>query len=178
MKQPDTAALRERLAHYTPEEEQRQDREELEGLLREVKEQTAEMRSLLKEINAVKNELYDIHNSLKHTAVREQAAFKALEAAKESANNIVDGISHAIVKAEKNTVIQAKVSTDELAKVEQCSAKHIKAEKELLEEHRNEMVKHLHNSGGIWLSNRWFTILIVVYGLCYWGVALWAILKG
>ena len=32
MKQPDTAALRERLANYTPEDELEQDKQELEGL--------------------------------------------------------------------------------------------------------------------------------------------------
>ena len=47
----------------------------------------------------------------------------------ESADNIVDGISNAIIKAEQNTVIRAKVDDCELAKVNQCSAKHIKAEK-------------------------------------------------
>ena len=36
MKQPDTAALRERLANYTPEDELGQDKQELEGLLQEV----------------------------------------------------------------------------------------------------------------------------------------------
>ena len=118
-----------------------------------------------------------IHGSLKHTVQRERAAFKALEAAKESADNIVDGISNTIVKAEKNTVIQAKVSTDELAKVEQCSAKHIEAEKELLEEHRNKLAKHLHNCEGIWLSNRWFIFMIVVFLFCYIVVFLWAFLK-
>ena len=89
----------------------------------------------------------------------------------------MDGISNTIVKAEKNTVIQAKVSTDELAKVEQCSAKHIEAEKELLEEHRNKLAKHLHNCEGIWLSNRWFIFMIVVFLFCYIVVFLWAFLK-
>lgn len=36
MKQPDTAALRERLANYTPEDELEQDKQELDGLLQEV----------------------------------------------------------------------------------------------------------------------------------------------
>ncbi len=177
MKQPDTDALRERLANYTPEEELKQDMREFDGLLQEVNCQTVGLRNLLNEINALKEELHGIHGSLKHTVQRERAAFKALEAAKESADNIVDGISNAIVKAEKNTVIQAKVSTDELAKVEQCSTKHIKAEKELLEKHRNELAKHLHNSEGIWLSNRWLIFMVVVILFCYIVVFLWAFLK-
>ena len=70
MKQPDTAALRERLANYTPEDELEQDRQELEGLLQEINCLLSEFRNLLKEINALKEELYNIHGSLKHTAQR------------------------------------------------------------------------------------------------------------
>ena len=66
MKQPDTAALRERLANYTPEEELKPDMQELEGLLQEVTCQMVEFRNLLKEINALKEELHGIHGSLKH----------------------------------------------------------------------------------------------------------------
>lgn len=129
MKQPDTAALRERLANYTPEDELEQDKQELDGLTQEVNCQLIEFRNLLKEINALKEELHGIHGSLKHTVQRERTAFNALIAAKDSADNIVDGISRAIVKAEQHTVIQAKIGTDELAKVHQCTTEHIKAEK-------------------------------------------------
>ena len=103
MKQPDTAALRERLANYTPEEDLKQDMQELNGLLQEVNCQIVEVRNLLKEINTLKEELHGIHGSLKHTIQREQAAFKALLAAKDSADNIVDGISNSIVKAEQHS---------------------------------------------------------------------------
>ena len=57
MKQPDTPALRERLNNYTPGQELEQDKQEFEGLLLEVNCQIAELRNLLKEINAVKEEL-------------------------------------------------------------------------------------------------------------------------
>lgn len=174
MKQPDTAALRERLANYTPEEELKQDIQELDGLLQELGCQTVELRNLLKEIHALKEEL---HGSLKHTVQRERAAFKALEAAKDSADNIVDGISNAIVKAERNTVIHAKVDDSELAKVNQCSAQHIKAEKKLLEEHSKELAKHLQNNEGIWLSSGWLMILVVVQSICYLVMVLWTLLK-
>lgn len=177
MKQPDTAALRERLANYTPEEELKQDTQELDGLLQEVNCQMVELRNLLKEIQALKEELHDIHGSLKHTVQRERTAFKALEAAKESADNIVDGISNAIVKAERNTVIHAEVDDSELAKVNQCSANHIKAEKKLLEEHSKELAKHLQNNEGIWISNRWLTMLTIVYVICYLAILLWALVK-
>lgn len=177
MKQPDTSALRERLNNYTPGQELEQDKQELEGLLQEVSDQIFAIRNLLKEISELKEELHGIHGSLMHTAKRERAAFNALVAAKDSADNIVDGICNAIVKAERHTVIHAKIGTDELEKVNQCSAAHIKAEEELLESHRNKLTKHLRDNEGVWLSNRWLTILLVVQLLCYIVVALWALCK-
>ena len=178
MRQPDTSALRERLANYTPGQELEQDKQELEGLLLKVDCQIAELHNLLDEINEFKEELHGIHDSLRHTVKRERAAFTALNAAKDSADNIVSGICNAIVKAEQNTVIPAKIGTDELEKVNQCSANHIKAEKEILETHRNKLAKHLRNSEGIWLSNRWFTILFATQLIGYLAVVLWALCKG
>lgn len=178
MKQPDTAALRERLANYTPEEELKQDIQELDGLLQELGCQTVELRNLLKEIQALKEELHDIHGSLKHTVQRERAAFKALEAAKESADNIVDGICNAIVKAKQNTVIHAKIGTDELANVHQCTVQHIKAEEELLKKHSVKMTKRLQSNDGIWLSNRWLIFVVIVLAVSYLAVILWAVCKG
>lgn len=177
MKQPDTAALREKLANYTPGQELEEDKDELDGLLQEVGDQILAIRNLLKEINALKEELHGIHGSMKHTVQRERTAFNALLAAKDSANNIVDGISNAIVKAEQDTVIPAKIGTDELEKVNQCSAAHIKAEEELLERHRNKLARHLRDNEGVWLSDRWLKILFVVQLLCYLAVVLWALCK-
>lgn len=178
MRQPDTSALRERLNNYTPEQELEQDKQELEGLLQEVSNQILAIRNLLKEINEFKEELHGIHGSLMHTAKRERAAFNALLAAKDSADNIVDGICNAIVKAERNTVIPAKIGTDELERVNQCSAAHIKAEEELLERHRKKLARHLRDNEGVWLSDRWLKILFAVQLLCYLAVALWVMLKG
>lgn len=177
MKQPDTAALRERLANYTPEDELEQDKQELDGLLQEVNCQLIELRNLLGEINALKEELHSIHGSLKHTVQRERTAFNALIAAKDSADNIVNGINRAIVKAEQNTVIHAQIDTDELAKVHQCTADHIKAEEELLEKHSNKMAKRLQNNEGIWLSNRWLIFVVIVLAVSYLSVIIWAICK-
>lgn len=177
MKQPDTSALRERLASYTPEQELEQDTQKLRILLEEIDSRTVELRDLLNKISTVKEELHVIHDSLMHTAKRERAAFTALSAAKDSADNIVNGICNAIVKAEQQTVIQAHVGTDELEKVSQCSANHIKAEEKLLENHRNRLARHLHDNEGIWLSDRWLKILLVVQLLCYLAVVLWVLMK-
>ncbi|MBV3122852.1 MULTISPECIES: hypothetical protein [Bacteroidales] len=177
MKQPDTTALRERLANYTPEDELEQDKQELEGLLQEVNCQLIELRNLLSEINSLKEELHGIHGSLKHTVQRERTAFKALVAAKDSADNIVEGISRAIVKAEQHTVIRAQIDTDELKKVHQCTVRHIKAEEELLEKYSNKMAKRLQSNEGIWLSNRWLIFLVIALAVSYLAVILWAIYK-
>lgn len=174
MKQPDTAALRARLANYTPENELEQDKRELDGLLREVNCQITELRNLLGEINALKEELHGIHGSLKHTVQRERTAFNALVAAKDSADNIVDGISNAIVKAERNTVIRAKVDVDELEKVHHCTVQLIKTEEELLEKHRNNMAKRLQSYEGIWLSNHWLIFVVIVLTVSYLAVIIWA----
>lgn len=177
MRQPDTSALRERLANYTPEQELEQDKQELEGLLQEVSDQIFAIRNLLKEINELKEELHGIHGSLMHTVKRERAAFNALDAAKDSADNIVNGICNAIVKAERHTVIQATVGTDELEKVSQCSAAHIKAEEELLEGHRKKLARHLRDNEGVWLSDRWLIFMSVAQVICYLAVVAWALLK-
>lgn len=177
MKQPDTAALRERLANYTPEDELEQDKQELDGLTQEVNCQLIEFRNLLKEINALKEELHGIHGSLKHTVQRERTAFNALVAAKDSADNIMDGINRAIVKAEQHTVIRAKIGTDELAKVHQCTADHIKTEEELLEKHCKKMAKRLQSNEGIWLSTYWFTFFVIIQFIFCLAVGIWAWLK-
>ena len=177
MKQPDTAALRERLANYTPERQFEEDKEEADGLLRKIQIQVTELRNILNGIENLKAELNGIHGSLKQTLQREREANKALLAAKDSADNIVDGICSAIVKAEQNTVIPAKVGTEELTKVNQCTERHIKKEEALLESHRNKMAGHLRDSDGVWLSNRWFAILVAVNLLSYLAVVLWAFLR-
>ena len=127
----------------------------------------------MKEINALKEELHDIHGSLKHTARRERTAFNALVAAKDSADNIVDGISRAIVKAEQHTVIRATIGTDELAKVHQCTARHINAEEELLKKHSVKMAKRLQINEGIWLSDKWLCLWIIVQVIFCLAVCLW-----
>lgn len=177
MRQPDTSALRERLNNYTPEQELEQDTQKLRVLLEEIDYQTVELRDLLNKISTVKEELHGIHGSLMHTAKRERAAFNALNAAKDSADNIVNGICNAIVKAEQHTVIQATVGTDELEKVSQCSAAHIKAEEELLERHRNKLARHLRDNEGVWLSDHWMNILLVVHAICVFAAILWVYCK-
>ena len=151
MKQPDTSALRERLASFTSE----QDIQELDGLTEKINGQINGLHNLLDEIKDLREEMHGIHESLRHTLQRERTAFNALTAAKDSAENIVDGISNAIVKAEQHTVIKAEVSTAELEKINQWSAAHIKAEEEIWTRQSKKLARYLSKNEGIWLSSRW-----------------------
>lgn len=177
MKQPDTSALRERLNNYTPEQELEEDKQELDELAERVSGQIIALRNLLQETKELREELHDIHSSLRHTAQRERMAINALLAAKDSADNIVNGICNAIVKAEQHTVIKAQIDTEELEMVKQCSVVHIKAEEELLERHSKKLAKCLRSNEGIWLSSRWLIFMIVVQAVFYLAVILWAFCK-
>ena len=122
-------------------------------------------------------ELKDVRSELEATAKKMEEATFMLKTATDSADNIISGICRAIVKAEQNIVIRAKISTDELAKVHQCTAKHIKAEEELLKRHSDKMAKHLQNNEGVWLSTPWLIFTLVVLSISYLAVILWAVCK-
>ena len=122
-------------------------------------------------------ELKDVRLELEAATRKMEEVTFALKMVTDSADNIISGICRAIVKAEQNIVIRAKISTDELAKVHQCTARHIKAEEELLERHRNRMAKRLQSNEGIWLSNRWLIFVVIVWAVCYLVVILWAVCK-
>ena len=60
MKQPDTSALRERLASFTSE----QDIQELDGLTEKINGQINGLHNLLDEIKDLREEMHGIHESL------------------------------------------------------------------------------------------------------------------
>ncbi len=122
-------------------------------------------------------ELKDARWELEAATRKMEAATLALKTATDSADSIISGICRAIVKAEQNIVIRAKISTDELAKVHQFTVKHIKAEEELLEKHSDKMTKHLQNNEGVWLSTPWLIFTLAVLAISYLAVILWAIYK-
>lgn len=89
----------------------------------------------------------------------------------------MDGICNAIVKAERDIVIHAKIGTEELEKVNQCSAAHIKTQEQMLENHSKRIAKYLRSNEGIWLSNRWLIFMLVSQVVCYLAVVIWALCK-
>lgn len=121
-------------------------------------------------------ELKDVRLELEAATRKMEEVTFALKTATDSADNIISGICRAIVKAEQNIVFRAKISTDELAKVHQCTVRHIKAEEDLLERH-SDKAKHLQNNEGVWLSTSWLIFTLVVLAISYLAVILWAIYK-
>ena len=103
----------------------------------------------------------------------EKKAAKALEAAANSCDNAVTGISKAIVNAQQKTVFKAaiipehlaqlkKLNDDFLAKEGQQLADHRAKQEKMLREHEERMEKILSQNEGFWVSNFWAKVLGVV----------------
>lgn len=176
MKQPDTAELRERLASFTPEKELEENTRKLEGLLQGTARVIDVTREMLQEISAAKKEIHGIHMDLMHTVRQERDVCDDLSVAKKSADNIADEICGAVIDTMRNTVIKAKLDTGELEKLRQYTAAHIKAEEELLENHRIKLARHLRGNDGVWLSTRWLVYTIITVVILFSTVILWAVL--
>lgn len=188
MKITDTDSLRAELEQFSPEQQREKTRQETQDTIEVINDQLVSLRELLGEIKELREEFLDIHGSLRHTLYRENLAKKALQAAADSADNAVSGICNAIVKAERNTIIPAKVDESELAKLKkyvdsqiakdkELLAKHQKVLERMLESHRTELAKHLRNNEGIWLSDLWMKILLGVHTFFLLVVALWAFFR-
>lgn len=185
MKITDTDSLRAELEQFSPEQQREKTQQETQNTIEAIDNQLVSLRKLLSEVEELRKEFLDIHSSLRNTLNRENMAKKALQAAADSADNVVSGICNAIVKAEQNTIIPAKVEESELAKLKKYVDAQISKDKELLthhqkvleqmmENHRTELAKKLRNNEGVWLSDRWMKIIFGVYTSCMLAVALWA----
>lgn len=185
MKITDTDSLRAELEQFSPEQQREKTQMETQNTIEAIDNQLVSLRKLLSEVEELRKEFLDIHSSLRNTLNMENMAKKALQAAADSADNVVSSICKAIAKAEQNTVIPAKVEESELAKLKKYVDSQISKDKELLthhqkvleqmmENHRTELAKHLRNNEGIWLSDRWMKIIFGVYTSCMLAVALWA----
>lgn len=152
------------------------DKIDIDGLIGDINNESKVAQEESKLEQKIK-ELKDVRLELEAATSKMETATLALKTATDSADNIISGVCRAIVKAEQNTVIRAKIDTDELAKVRQCTANHIKAEKELLERYSDKMAKHLQNNEGVWLSTPWLIFTLAVLAISYLAVILWAVCK-
>lgn len=145
MKQPDTAALRERLANYTPEDELEQDKQELEGLFQEVNCQMVELRNLLGEINALKEELHGIHGSLTDTQTKNIGVRihpDTMKALNEVCNDFVVEVGKQLMAHRDKQLEQQKV-------------------------YEARLTRMLEQNKGVWLSDRWMKVLLVCFLLYF-----------
>lgn len=188
MKITDTDSLRAELEQFSPEQQREKNKQETQDTIEAIDNQLVSLRKLLSEVKELRKEFLGIHSSLRHTLYRENLAKKALQAAADSADNAVSGICNAIVKAERDTVIPAKIDESELAKLKkyvdfqiakdkELLARHQKALERMLENHRLELAKHLRNNEGIWLSDLWMKILLGVHTFFLLVVSLWAFFR-
>ena len=145
MKQPETAALRERLANYTPEDELEQDKQELEGLFQEVNCQMVELRNLLGEINALKEELHGIHGSLTDTQTKNIGVRihpDTMKALNEVCNDFVVEVGKQLMAHRDKQLEQQKV-------------------------YEARLTRMLEQNKGVWLSDRWMKVLLVCFLLYF-----------
>lgn len=110
-------------------------------------------------------------------ATREMSkATLALDTAGQNADNIVTGISRAIVDAQQNTVFTARLHKEDLDIFRELYVQLVKDELDTLQAHRDKqdecMKQHekrigriLRHHEGIWLSDRWMKILAVSLSL-------------
>ena len=174
MKQPDTAKLRERLASFTPERELEENMQKQERLLQETARMIDATREMLQEISAAQKN-HGIHMDLMHTVRQERDVCEDLSVAMKSADNIADENCGAVIDTLRNTVIKAKLDPDEQKKLQQYTAAHIKAEEELLENHRIKLARHLRSNDGVWLSTRWIIYIMSTVVILFGAVIIWAI---
>ena len=146
-----------------------------ERLLQETARVINVTREMLKEIIAAKKEIESIHEDLLYTVRQERSVFDVLYAAKQSADNIADEICDAVVNTMQNTVVRIKLDPGELEKLQQYTAAHIKAEKELLENHRIKLARHLRSNDGVWLSTRWIIYIMSTVVILFGTVIIWAL---
>ena len=146
-----------------------------ERLLQETARVINVTREMLKEIIAAKKEIESIHEDLLYTVRQERSVFDVLYAAKQSADNIADEICDAVVNTMQNTVVRIKLDPGEPEKLQQYTAAHIKAEKELLENHRIKLARHLRSNDGVWLSTRWIIYIMSTVVILFGTVIIWAL---
>ena len=98
----------------------------------------------LEEIESVKKALYEAKEELGNPYRRLETAKVALMAAYRSTDNIVDGICHAIVKAEQSD-LKVGINDEGLAQLDEQNNTAISAFKQALDEHEkriNDMFTH------------------------------------
>ena len=147
---------------------------------RQIETEKSEVDKLLVEIRAAKETLIKFNEDLEKAITAECHIEGALKAAAGSCDNIVNGICNAIVKAERDTNFKATISPEQLVELRQLIdnsieswtsvlANHRAEQTKLITEHESNMRKILRRNEGVWYSDFWMKVLVVIL-LVYTGV--------
>lgn len=147
---------------------------------RQIETEKSEVDKLLVEIREAKETLIKFNEDLEKAITAECHIEGALKAAAGSCDNIVNGICNAIVKAERDTNFKATISPEQLVELRQLIdnsieswtsvlANHRAEQTKLITEHESNMRKILRQNEGVWYSDFWMKVLVVIL-LVYTGV--------
>lgn len=146
----------------------------------QIEAEKSEVDKLLVEIREAKETLIKFNEDLEKAITAECHIEGALKATAGSCDNIVNGICNAIVKAERDTNFKATISPEQLVELRQLIdnsieswtsvlANHRAEQTKLITEHESNMRKILRRNEGVWYSDFWMKILVVIL-LVYTGV--------
>lgn len=147
---------------------------------RQIETEKSEVDKLLVEIREAKETLIKFNEDLEKAITAECHIEGALKAAAGSCDNIVNGICNAIVKAERDTNFKATISPEQLVELRQLIDNSIESwtsvlanyraeQTKLITEHESNMRKILRRNEGVWYSDFWMKVLVVIL-LVYTGV--------
>ena len=163
---------------------QMQEDENIESGKEEIKVTLDEIESAKKALNEARNELAQAYRMLESTRV-------ALMAAHRSTDNIIDGICHAIVKAEQSD-IKVGINDEGLELLNERNTTTINVFKQALDEHekrmnnlfthqRNELKRIRNIEEGAYFNGRtywWmFGLAFVAWAIIFVEITIWICLK-
>lgn len=139
----------------------------------QVESEKQEIDRLLVEIREAKETLIKFNEDLEKAIAAECRIEGALKAATASCDNIVNGICNAIVKAERDTKFKTTITTEQLTKLRQLIdhsveswisvlANHRAEQAKLIAEHESNMRKILRRNEGVWYSDFWMKVLVII----------------
>lgn len=142
------------------------------GAEHQVEQETTAVKERLEKLRAAKATLQEATESLRQATAALNEAVVALNAAKGSADNIVSGISRAIVDAQENTKFKVEIEREDLEQMMNLSQAALKTDEILLkqhhaaqlqnmEEHERKVANMLSRNKGIWISDFWMKVLVI-----------------
>lgn len=143
------------------------------GTVHQIEREKADFIKRLEELRNAKTTLKEATESLIQVTTSLNEAITVLNAAKDSADNIVSGICKAIVDAQENTKFKVHFEREDLEQMSNHSIAALKTDEIMMKQHRDQQLKNLedherkvknllrHNEG-VWLSNFWMKVLSIV----------------